>query len=160
MGGRWEEPELNKEGIVSADGLWNRRSGSQAVLFAQLCLAAVVSCRSLSLQSDTHLKGQWAAAQTRLHPEHVFGRQWEAQSAGISLYRSSLIMFGWYGGIKSALILFWTEELLTVARLTKEIPWFIFGRRKRRDIFSSSQLFIQRYNALNSLLLLNGMLTF
>lgn len=69
MGVRWEEPGLNKEGIVSAEGLWNQRSGSQAVLFAQLCLAAAISL-AVSVYAEgrlsyTHLKGQRAAAAQR-----------------------------------------------------------------------------------------------
>lgn len=43
MGAWWEGPVINKESIVSAEGLWNQRSGSQAVLFAQCCLAGVIS---------------------------------------------------------------------------------------------------------------------
>lgn len=80
MGVWWEGPWLNKESIVSPEELWNQRSGSQAVLFAQLCLAAVISvsrCLSLSVcaeeqLADTNLKGQRAASQRCLHPEHVF----------------------------------------------------------------------------------------
>lgn len=98
MGVRWEEPGLNKEGIVSPEGLWNQRSGSQAVLFAQLCLAAVIGVslglsRGAGCPMDACLKGQRAAAQRCLHPEMCFWKQ----EVGVCLHSYSLILFEWKG---------------------------------------------------------------
>ncbi len=98
MGVQWEVPGLNKEGIVSPEGLWNQRSGSQAVLFAQLCLAAVISispclCRGAAVGHS--FKGQGSSCPEMSASRACFWKQWLAQEVGVCVNSYSLIMFEW-----------------------------------------------------------------
>lgn len=98
MGVRWEEPGLNKEGIVSPERLWDQRSGSQAVLFAQLCSAAVISvslrlCRGAAVRRS--FKGPASSCPEMSASRMCFFGNSAAQEVGVCLYSYSLIMFEW-----------------------------------------------------------------
>lgn len=104
MGVWWEEPGLNKESIVSPEGPWNQRSGSQAVLFAQLCLAAVISvslclclCRGAAVGHS--FKGPVISFPEMSVARMCFWKQWVAQEVDVCLYSYSLIRFEWKANV-------------------------------------------------------------